>query len=76
MLRRTAATLAAQAGCEVMEGVTKHTTILIVGNQDARVLNGAEVSHSHAKARELAAKGKPIRIISEADFEALIGLGD
>ena len=46
MLRRTAATLAAQAGCEVMEGVTKHTTILIVGNQDA--IHGIRVKMHHS----------------------------
>jgi len=70
--RSAAAQLAAAVGCEVGDGVTKHTTLLVVGNQDARMLNGKEISSKHAKARELVASGKPIRIISEADFNALL----
>jgi DNA polymerase-3 subunit epsilon len=74
MTRSEAAKLAADAGCEVCDGVTKHTTILVVGNQDARRLNGAEISNKHAKARKLIEEGKRLRIISEADFESLVGL--
>jgi DNA polymerase-3 subunit epsilon len=40
--RAEAADLAAKAGCTVGQGVTKHTTILIVGNQDASRLAGHE----------------------------------
>lgn len=72
--RSHAAQLAAAVGCEVGDGVTKHTTLLVVGNQDARMLNGKDISSKHAKARDLVAKGQPLRIISEADFHALLTL--
>lgn len=72
--RSEAAKLAAKAGCEVCDGVTKHTTILVVGNQDARRLHGADISSKHAKARKLVEQGKSLRIISESDFESLVSL--
>lgn len=70
--RREAAEMAARMGCEVAEGVTKHTTLLVVGDQDLRVLNGHEKSSKHRKAEELVAKGKPIRILCESDFMSLM----
>lgn len=70
--RQEAAKLAAFAGCEVGAGVTKHTSLLVVGDQDIRVLAGAEKSAKHRKAEELIAKGQSIRIIGEGDFERLI----
>jgi DNA polymerase-3 subunit epsilon len=70
--RQEAAKLAAFAGCEVGAGVTKHTSLLVVGDQDIRVLGGAEKSSKHRKAEELMAKGQAIRIIGESDFERLI----
>src|SRR5258708_6724463 len=39
MTRSEAAAVAARIGCTVAVGVTKKTTILIVGNQDARKLD-------------------------------------
>lgn len=72
--RSQAAQMAAAAGGEVGEGVTKHTTLLVVGNQDARQLNGKDISSKHAKARDLVSKGKPLRIISESDFKALLAV--
>lgn len=71
--RREAADWAAKAGCEVAEGVTKHTTLLVVGDQDIRALNGHEKSGKHRKAEELIAKGKPIRILTETDFCSMVG---
>jgi DNA polymerase-3 subunit epsilon len=70
--RGKAAKLAAQAGCEVEDGVTKHTTILVVGDQDLARLAGQEKSAKHRKAEELLAKGQAIRIIQESDFIVLI----
>lgn len=70
--RQEAAKLAAFAGCEVGAGVTKHTSLLVVGDQDIRVLAGAEKSSKHRKAEALMAKGQKIRIIKESDFERLI----
>jgi len=71
MARRVAADIAAAAGCQVAEGVTKHTTLLVVGDQDIRKLAGQDKSHSHSKAEHLIAKGIPIRIICERDFLAM-----
>lgn len=70
--RSEAANLAAQSGCETADGVTKHTTLLVVGDQDIRLLNGHDKSAKHRKAEELIAKGKPIRILTETDFLALV----
>jgi DNA polymerase III subunit epsilon len=72
MLRREAAEAAAQAGCEVNEGVTRKTTLLVVGDQDIRALNGHQKSGKHRKAEELIAKGQSLRIIGESDFQSLV----
>jgi len=74
MPRREAAELAARAGCETADGVTKHTTLLVVGDQDIRVLHGHEKSAKHRKAEELVAKGVPIRILTESDFFAMVNI--
>jgi DNA polymerase-3 subunit epsilon len=70
--RREFSELAAHAGCEVDEGVTKHTTLVVVGVQDDARLNGKKVSNSHQKALDWIRKGKPIRIITENDFNKLL----
>ncbi|MDD2774324.1 MAG: exonuclease domain-containing protein [Gallionella sp.] len=70
--RHEAAALAARAGCEITDGVTKHTTLLVVGDQDIRLLNGHEKSSKHRKAEELIAKGKHIRILTETDFLSMV----
>jgi DNA polymerase-3 subunit epsilon len=72
--RREAAEMAAKMGCTVAEGVNKKTTILVVGDQDIRVLAGKEKSSKHIKAESLIAKGQPIRILVESDFKALVCL--
>lgn len=69
--RREAADAAAAAGCEVAAGVTKHTTLLVVGDEDVRKLAGHDKSSKHRKAEELIAKGQHIRIISENDFQRI-----
>ena len=63
-----AADLAHEAGAAVEAGVTKHTTLLVVGDQDLDKLAGHEKSSKHRKAEALIAKGQPIRILGEADF--------
>lgn len=73
MPRQDAAVAAANAGCQVDDGVTKHTTLLVVGDQDIRRLDGHEKSAKHRKAEELIKKGQPIRIIGESDFQKIIG---
>jgi DNA polymerase-3 subunit epsilon len=69
--RRMVADLAASVGCEVDASVTKHTTILVVGDQDIQRLNGHEKSTKHRKAEDLIRQGQPIRILRETDFRAL-----
>lgn len=74
MPRRDAAELAARAGCDVADTVTKKTTLLVVGDQDIRRLAGHEKSTKHRKAEQLLADGQQIRILGEADFSAMIEL--
>jgi DNA polymerase-3 subunit epsilon len=70
--RAEMADLASFAGCRVDDGVTKHTTLVVVGDQDVRRLNGATIGAKHRKARDLIAKGKPLRVVSEADLMLLL----
>lgn len=60
--RSEAANLAADVGCRVAPGVTKKTTILVVGDQDVTKLAGHEKSSKHRKAAQLVAEGHRIRI--------------
>lgn len=69
--RREAAELANSFGAAVDPGVTKHTTILVVGDSDIIRLRGAEKSNKHQKAERLMAGGQSIRIIKESDFAQL-----
>ena len=69
--RCEAADLAAAMGCQVDSGVTKKTTLLVVGDQDVKKLAGHEKSSKHRKAEELIAKGASIRILRESDFKEL-----
>ncbi len=70
--RREAADLAASIGCTVTSGVTKKTTLLVVGDQDITKLSGKSKSSKHLKAEEIVAKGHTIRIIKESDFKELV----
>ena len=70
--RQEAADLAATAGCNVVPNVTKKVSILVVGTQDRRKLNGYEKSSKHRKAEALIYKGMDIQILSESDFSKLI----
>lgn len=72
--RREAADLAAMAGCNVESGVTKKTTILVVGDQDIQKLAGHDKSSKQRKAEVLIAKGQPIRFLRETDFKKLASL--
>jgi DNA polymerase-3 subunit epsilon len=56
----------------VAPGVTKHTTLLVVGDQDARKLRGHPKSGKHRRAEELIAAGQRIRILLESDFHRLV----
>lgn len=76
MPRSQAADLAAKVGCDVASGVTKKTTILVVGDQDIRHLAGHDKSIKHRKAEELIAAGQSIRILSESDFQMLVAASE
>jgi len=69
--RREAANRAALAGADVHPGITKKTTMLVVGDQDIAKLNGNAKSSKHLKADALIAAGQSIRIIGETDFMLL-----
>lgn len=66
--RKEASKIASSMGCQVENSVTKNTTILVVGTQDAFKLAGYEKSSKHRKAEELKQKGISIKILSEKDF--------
>lgn len=70
--RHQAADMASVMGCKVEATVTKHTTLLVVGDQDIRRLAGREKSSKHRKAEELISKGQGIRIIIESDFQRIM----
>jgi DNA polymerase-3 subunit epsilon len=72
--RREAADMAAKIGCAVADGVTKNTTILVVGDQDVKKLAGHEKSSKHRKAEALIQKGQVMRILRESDFKELVRL--
>ncbi len=70
--RSEAADLAASIGCQVAPGVTKKTSILVVGDQDITKLAGHEKSSKHRKAEQLVEEGYRIRIVRESDFKTLV----
>ncbi len=72
--RNEASNFAAGIGCKVADGVTKKTTLLVVGDQDVTKLAGKEKSAKHLKAELLIAKGQKIRILKESDFLELVKL--
>jgi len=74
--RRTAADMAAAIGCQVAQGVTRNTTLLVVGDQDVRRLAGHERSSKHRKAEALILAGQTIRILRETDFQELTRLSE
>ncbi len=73
MPREVAIARAAGSGCTPANGVTKKTTLLVVGEQDLSVVRSADGrSTKQIKAEMLAAKGQKIRILSEDAFDALL----
>ncbi|MGH7488266.1 MAG: exonuclease domain-containing protein [bacterium] len=72
LTRGAAADLAHAAGAAVENGVTKRTTILVVGDQDIKMLAGKAKSSKHLKAESLIANGKAIRILQESEFMAIV----
>jgi DNA polymerase-3 subunit epsilon len=50
----------------------KETTILVVGDQDIRVLNGYAKSTKRRKAEKMIQAGAKLRIVGESDFRLLV----
>lgn len=73
---REAADLATAIGCQVAGGVTKKTTLLVVGDQDVKKLAGHSKSAKHRRAEELIGQGHAITILRESDFRELIRATD
>jgi DNA polymerase-3 subunit epsilon len=71
--RREAASLAADLGCTVAGGVTRETTLLVVGDQAEWRLAGYTKSGKQRKAERLIAEGQHVRVVGEQDFFALAG---
>ena len=72
--RLQAADMAAEAGCGVVNGVSKKVTMLVVGIQDESNLKGYEKSSKHRKVEAFIERGVDIQILSESDFSELIGV--
>lgn len=70
--RREATEMAAEMGMTYSNGVTKKSTILVVGEQDLIKLDGHKISSKHRKAKACIAKGQPIRIIGEFEFLKIV----
>ena len=70
--RELAASQAAIAGADVVDNVSKLTTMLVVGDQDLRLTKGQAKSTKHRRAEELIGKGCSIRIVGESDFMLMV----
>jgi DNA polymerase-3 subunit epsilon len=70
--RPEAADAAAAAGCSVDSGVTRHTTMLVVGGQNLQRRTGHKKSSKHLIAEQFIARGQAIRILGEIDFLRLV----
>ncbi len=69
---RKAEAISAEIGWLVASTVTKKTTLLVEGRQDARKLAGHEKSKKRRRAEKLVEQGAPIKILNEAQFEKLV----
>lgn len=75
MTRAQAWEVVAERGATAAAGVTKHTSILVIGFQDARKLRPGEALSAKArKAAELRSKGQAIELMPEEDFFQLLAL--
>ena len=63
----------AHIGGKPVDSVTRNTDILVVGQQDFRIVGESGMSSKQRKALDLLSKGQDIEILSEADFLAYAG---
>ena len=69
MTRREAFQLVLNVGGQPGDGVTKHTNVLVVGEQDIHKLAaGQTMSSKQRKAADLRVKGLNIQLVGESDF--------
>lgn len=73
MHRSEAAHLAAKAGCNVVDTVSKKVTVLVVGDQDLRLTRRHVKSRKHRKVEEMIAAGLSVRIVGESEFLQMVG---
>lgn len=66
--RSEAGIIASKLGCNVTNSISKNTTMLVIGLQDATKFAGYEKSSKHRKAEELINTGIKIKLLSESDF--------
>jgi DNA polymerase III subunit epsilon len=73
MTRREAFQVVANLGGEPGDGVTKHTNLLVCGDQDVRKLAaGHAMSHKLEKAHALRVQGLDIELIGETEFRRML----
>lgn len=72
MTRKEANKAAALVGGIPEKGVTQHTNILVVGEQDWRIVGTDGLSNKMKKAQSLLEKGQDIEIMTENDFIKLL----
>ena len=70
--RNQAATIAAKAGCNIIDRFNLNTTILVIGELDPRSLKGNSKSTKQKNAEKAIQNGQQIRILSEEDFFEMI----
>lgn len=62
----------AELGCDVVPGVTKAVTMLVVGGYAPGLLKGHKRSSKHRRAISMIEKGAGIKILTENDLNALL----
>lgn len=73
MTRREAFQVVANLGGQPGDGVTKHTNLLVCGDQDvAKLAAGHAMSHKLERAHALRAKGLDIELIGETEFRRML----
>lgn len=69
MTRREAFQLVLDIGGQPADNVTKHTNLLVVGEQDiSHLAAGQALSNKQRKAADLRQKGLDIQLVGEVDF--------
>lgn len=60
------------SGAAVREGISRNVTMVVVGQQDERVVGASGKSEKQRRAEEMVAQGRPILIVNEEDFRELV----